>query len=53
MTPTKLEDELGKMTSVIYLRHATFSKQGASAFGEKFESMYNENLKRRPNDENR
>ena len=53
MTPTKLKDELGKVTSVIYLRHVTFSEKGVSSFGEKFESMYNENLKRRPNDENR
>ena len=50
MTPTKLEDELGKVTSEINLCYATFSEQGVAALGEKFERMYNENMKRRPHD---
>lgn len=50
MAPTKLEEELGKVTSEINLCYATFSEHGVSALGEKFESMYDENMKRRPND---
>lgn len=50
MTPTNLEDELGKVTSEINLCYATFSEQGVAALGEKFERMYNENMKRRPHD---
>lgn len=53
MTPTRLEEELGKVTSEINLCYATFSEQGVSALGAKFESMYNENMKRRQYDENR
>lgn len=50
MTPTQLEEKLGKSTDAINVSYAMFSEQGAAALGEKFESLYNENMKRRPND---
>lgn len=53
MTPTQLEEKLGKSTDAINVSYAMFSEQGAAALGEKFESMYNENMKSRQHDENR
>ena len=50
ITPTQLEEKLGKSTDAINVSYAMFSEQGAAALGEKFESLYNENMKRRPND---
>lgn len=50
MAPTQLEAELGNSMDAFNVSYAMFSEQGVAAFGEKFESLYNENMKRRPHD---
>ena len=53
MTPTIIQQAIYSAKQEMELSYSVFTDKGVSALGEKFESMYNENMKRRPNDENR
>ena len=53
ITPTIIQQAIYSAKQEMELSYSVFTDKGVSALGEKFESMYNENMKRRPNDENR
>ena len=53
MTPTIIQQAIYSAKQEMELSYSVFTDKGVSVLGEKFESMYNENMKRRPNDENR
>lgn len=51
--PTILQQAIYSMKKEIDLSYSVFTDKGAAVLGHEFECMYNENMKRRPNDENR
>jgi DNA (cytosine-5)-methyltransferase 1 len=53
MSSTSLQLALNSAKQKMKLSYSVFTEKGAAALGHEFESLYNENLKRRPNDENR
>lgn len=48
--PTILQQAIYSMKQEIDRSYSVFTDNGAAVLGHEFESMYNENMERRPND---